>query len=113
MLACATARSLGDSYCSPASGGTLAKQSSPAVAAALLRTGTSEELSARERALAAWAARSSAIPTASARRTSPPPPGLRDDDRRSKRNNPADFCAVQDTAPETGLAGGPAGAPNP
>src|SRR5512142_399987 len=57
VLVCATARSLGDSYCSLAWGSRLAKLSDPALAAELLKTGSADALSPREQALAAWAAR--------------------------------------------------------
>ncbi len=57
VLVCATARTLGDSYCALAWGGRLAKMSQPALAAQLLAAGTAESLSPRERALAAWAGR--------------------------------------------------------
>jgi uncharacterized peroxidase-related enzyme len=55
-LVCATARAVGDSYCSLAWGGRLAKLASPALAAAVLRDGDATELSPRERALARWTA---------------------------------------------------------
>ncbi|HVO91004.1 MAG TPA: hypothetical protein VMV45_20880 [Casimicrobiaceae bacterium] len=55
VLVCATARTMGDSYCSLAWGERLAKLASPEAAADLLGSGDARTLSARERALAAWA----------------------------------------------------------
>ena len=55
VLVCATASQLRDSYCSLAWGKTLAAEAGPATAAAVLTDGDDTELTARDRALAAWA----------------------------------------------------------
>lgn len=55
VLVCATASSLGDSYCSLAWGHRLAEASSDETAAALLASGKTDGLSPREAALAHWA----------------------------------------------------------
>ena len=55
VLVCATARSLGDSYCSLAWGTNLANLRGQEVAAQMLATGTASGLSDREAALAEWA----------------------------------------------------------
>jgi uncharacterized peroxidase-related enzyme len=57
VLVCATARTLGDSYCALAWGTRLAAASDPEAAAALLETGDAAALTPRERALARWARR--------------------------------------------------------
>ena len=57
ILVCATASNLGDSYCALAWGATLASESDPAIAAAVLQRKAPVQLTARENALAAWAAR--------------------------------------------------------
>jgi alkylhydroperoxidase family enzyme len=54
ILVAATASTLGDSYCSLAWGGKLAKRTDPATAAGVL-TGTDAGLTAQEAAMAAWA----------------------------------------------------------
>jgi uncharacterized peroxidase-related enzyme len=54
ILVAAAASTLGDSYCSLAWGGRLARASDPSTAAAVL-TGTDDGLTAQEKALAAWA----------------------------------------------------------
>lgn len=55
VIVCASAASLGDSYCSLAWGRKLAALADPAVATAVLQDGWSEAMTERERALAAWA----------------------------------------------------------
>lgn len=55
VIVSATASALGDSYCALAWGTTLAKQSQPEVAAAVIRNTEDEAMTARDRALAAWA----------------------------------------------------------
>ena len=64
VLVCATASELGDSYCSLAWGKTLAKEASGSVAAAVIADGDDEALTARDRALAAWARKVVADPNA-------------------------------------------------
>ncbi|NPC55319.1 carboxymuconolactone decarboxylase family protein [Caenimonas soli] len=55
VLTCATASTLGDSYCSLAWGKMLASAVDPSTAAAVLSASSSEALTPREEALAAWA----------------------------------------------------------
>lgn len=55
VLVCATASELRDSYCSLAWGKTLAAEAGAAAAAAVLTSGGEATLTARDRALAAWA----------------------------------------------------------
>ncbi len=55
VLVCATAASLGDSYCALAWGKRLAQVTSPAIAATVIRASDSGDLTARDQALAAWA----------------------------------------------------------
>lgn len=55
VIVCATAASLGDSYCALAWGKKLAEASDAATAAAVLQDADSGGLAARDRALAAWA----------------------------------------------------------
>jgi uncharacterized peroxidase-related enzyme len=55
ILVCATAANLGDSYCALAWGTTLASESNPTAAAAVLQGKEATDLTARERALVAWA----------------------------------------------------------
>jgi uncharacterized peroxidase-related enzyme len=55
VLTCATASTLGDSYCSLAWGKMLAGASDPSTAAAVLSASGSAALTPREEALAAWA----------------------------------------------------------
>jgi len=55
VLVSATAATLGDSYCSLAWGKKLARLSSPATAASVLRASGVQGLTERERALSAWA----------------------------------------------------------
>jgi uncharacterized peroxidase-related enzyme len=55
VLVCATAATLGDSYCALAWGKTLAGEADPSVAAAVLQSTVSAGMTARDRALAAWA----------------------------------------------------------
>ena len=55
VLVCATASQLGDSYCSLAWGRTLAKEADAAAAAAVIEAKDASTLTARDRALAAWA----------------------------------------------------------
>lgn len=56
VLVCATAANLGDSYCALAWGARLASTSDPMTAAAILQRKDAPELTAREKALAMWAA---------------------------------------------------------
>jgi uncharacterized peroxidase-related enzyme len=62
ILVCATASQLKDSYCSLAWGKTLAAQAGNAAAAAVLTGGDDAALTARDRALAAWARKVVAAP---------------------------------------------------
>ena len=55
VLVCATASTLGDSYCSLAWGKTLAQQADAKTAAAVISNSADGSLSDRERELAAWA----------------------------------------------------------
>lgn len=55
VLVCAAASTLGDSYCSLAWGKMLAAASNASTAAAVLKDSMSADLTARDRALAAWA----------------------------------------------------------
>lgn len=55
ILVCATAANLGDAYCALAWGKRLASETDAATAAAVLQRDEAAELTARERALAAWA----------------------------------------------------------
>jgi uncharacterized peroxidase-related enzyme len=55
VIVCATAASLGDSYCSLAWGKTLAGEAGAAAAAAVIGGASSSALSARDQALAQWA----------------------------------------------------------
>lgn len=55
VMVSALAAELGDSYCALAWGSTLAKEASPAVAAAVLKNGDAAAQTPRDRALAAWA----------------------------------------------------------
>jgi uncharacterized peroxidase-related enzyme len=55
VLVCATASTLGDSYCALAWGTRLAEQSDPRIAAAVLRSAGTRELTEREQALERWA----------------------------------------------------------
>jgi uncharacterized peroxidase-related enzyme len=55
VLVCATAARIGDSYCALAWGKTLAEESDPETAAAILQHKDAPKLSAREKALARWA----------------------------------------------------------
>jgi len=54
ILVCATARSLGDSYCALAWGSRLATLANPAFAAAILEGAGADLLTERERTLSAW-----------------------------------------------------------
>ncbi len=54
-LVCATAAQLGDGYCAIAWGRTLAREATPALAAAVLRGEPAAEATPRETALARWA----------------------------------------------------------
>jgi len=62
VMVCAVTRAIGDSYCALAFGQQLADASDPATAAALLRDGDAPALTAREKALAAWAERVARAP---------------------------------------------------
>ena len=64
VMVCATAASLGDSYCALAWGKKLAAASDAATAAAVLQARESNRLSARDRALATWARKVTANPNA-------------------------------------------------
>ena len=55
VIVSATASAQGDSYCALAWGTTLAKQSQPELAAAVIRNTEDEAMTTRDRALAAWA----------------------------------------------------------
>jgi uncharacterized peroxidase-related enzyme len=55
ILVCATAASLGDSYCALAWGTRLASETDPSTAAQVVQCEEPTELTAREKALAAWA----------------------------------------------------------
>lgn len=66
VLVCATAASVGDSYCSLAWGNRLAAESAPSTAAAVLLSRDDEKLEARERALAKWARKVARDPNATA-----------------------------------------------
>lgn len=55
ILVCATAANLGDSYCALVWGTTLASETDPMTAAAVVQCKEAAELTARERALATWA----------------------------------------------------------
>jgi len=55
VLVCATASQLGDSYCSLAWGRTLSKEADATAAAAVIEAKDAPALTARDRALAAWA----------------------------------------------------------
>ena len=55
VLVCASARTLGDSYCALAWGARLAQQSDASTAAAVLKGKDAAALTARERALQKWA----------------------------------------------------------
>lgn len=63
VIVSATASALGDSYCALAWGTTLAKQSQPEVAAAVLQCGDNDAMTPRDRALATWARRITQDPT--------------------------------------------------
>ena len=64
VLVCATAASVGDSYCALAWGTRLASESDPSTAAAVLRSRDDAPLEARERALAKWARKVACNPNA-------------------------------------------------
>lgn len=64
VMVCATAAELRDSYCSLAWGKTLAQEATPGVAAAVIANAPSDALTARDRALAAWARKVVANPNA-------------------------------------------------
>jgi uncharacterized peroxidase-related enzyme len=66
ILVCATAASVGDSYCALAWGAELASASSPVTAAAVLQREEAAELTSRERALMAWAGQVVRAPNATA-----------------------------------------------
>jgi len=55
VMVCSAAAELGDSYCSLAWGKTLANESAPETAAAVIQGSDVADIAARERALAAWA----------------------------------------------------------
>jgi uncharacterized peroxidase-related enzyme len=55
ILVCATAANLGDSYCALVWGTTLASETNPTTAAAVVQCKEATELTARERALTTWA----------------------------------------------------------
>jgi uncharacterized peroxidase-related enzyme len=67
VLVCATAASLGDSYCALAWGKRLADTSDPPTAAAVLRAAQSPAMTARDRALSDWARRVAGDPNATTR----------------------------------------------
>jgi uncharacterized peroxidase-related enzyme len=67
VLVCATAASLGDSYCALAWGKRLADASDPSTAAAVLQAAQSPAMTARDRALSDWARKVSSDPNATTR----------------------------------------------
>jgi uncharacterized peroxidase-related enzyme len=67
VLVCATAASLGDSYCALAWGTRLADSSDASTAAAVLRASQSNGLTAREQALSDWARKIMKNPSATVR----------------------------------------------
>jgi uncharacterized peroxidase-related enzyme len=67
VLVCATAASLGDSYCALAWGARLAGSSDASTAAAVLRASQSDAMTAREQALSVWARKVSKNPNATVR----------------------------------------------
>jgi uncharacterized peroxidase-related enzyme len=67
VLVCATAASLGDSYCALAWGTKLAKSSAGSTAAAVLRASQDDGLTAREQALSVWARKVMKNPSATVR----------------------------------------------
>ena len=83
VLVCATASQLQDSYCSLAWGKTLAAEAGAATAAAVLAGGDDTALTARDRALAAWARKIVADPNS----TTPP-------DIVTLRSAGLDDCAI-------------------
>jgi uncharacterized peroxidase-related enzyme len=64
VIVCATAASMGDSYCALAWGKRLASASDPATAAAVLRGTEREPLETRDRALSVWARKVARNPNA-------------------------------------------------
>jgi uncharacterized peroxidase-related enzyme len=66
VLVCATAASVGDSYCSLAWGTMLAAETDPSTAAAVLRGRDGAALGARETALANWARKVASDPNSTA-----------------------------------------------
>jgi uncharacterized peroxidase-related enzyme len=64
LLVCATAASVGDSYCALAWGTTLAVQTDPTTAAAVLQGKKATALTAREEALVTWAGQVAREPNA-------------------------------------------------
>ncbi len=64
LLVCATAASIGDSYCALAWGTTLATETDPATAAAVLQRKKATSLTAREEALVTWAGQVAREPNA-------------------------------------------------
>src|SRR5438477_5792629 len=64
ILVCATAATLNDAYCALAWGKTLAAESNPGIAAAVLQGQDDPGLSARETALARWARQVARAPNA-------------------------------------------------
>jgi uncharacterized peroxidase-related enzyme len=67
VLVCAMASQLGDSYCSLAWGKTLAAEASPTASAAVLTDADDAALTARDRALAAWARKCVSDPNSTTR----------------------------------------------
>jgi uncharacterized peroxidase-related enzyme len=64
VIVCATAASLGDSYCALAWGKKLAEAADAATAAAVLQTADSDALAPRDRALSVWARKVARNPNA-------------------------------------------------
>jgi uncharacterized peroxidase-related enzyme len=64
VLVCATAATVGDSYCALAWGERLAAESDPSIAAAVLQSRDDATLETRERALAKWARKVARNPNA-------------------------------------------------
>ena len=109
VLVSATAATLGDSYCSLAWGQKLAAATDASTAAAVLKGTGSDELTARERALAAWARKVVDNPSAteaadvdeSARPASPT--------KRSSRRPPSSRSALPSPPSTTLSASDPTG----
>ena len=64
VIVCATASGRGDAYCALAWGPRLASEADPATAAAVLRSAASDTMTARDKALSAWARKVARDPNA-------------------------------------------------